>query len=546
MKSIWFVVVPGGILMLAGLCGAMVWAADPAAVVPTTHDPGLHLLVDPEVVLETSGTTRIVNQAERLPEPIVVSSWLPHRMATAWGNVLREANGKFRMWYLDMHANPHDMGKRGVWGREADYGFHPQKEGDCSDIECQCICYAESDDGIHWTKPNLGLVEFLGTKDNNVVMWGGYGAEKTNRGVTNMDGCTVIRDDEEPDPRNRYKMLAYWETVHLYDRDIHMANRSDGDMAKFRQSAGRYVCFSADGIHWHGWERFQRSGSDRMLVIRDRRNNQWWLSDRPHVPGTPEAPFIRGGGLIYSKDLVNWSPNDPVLIPDPARAAVIQYHTFMPFNYGNQDLGFLSVMNIQGGGIQPFLVGHCDGQKWRQLAPETPIIAHGPSGSFDRLNTIPTHNEPIIVGDRMFIYYSAGSATSDNPAGVRSIGLARLRRDAFIGYAAGVVNPKSNLDVEGEATLTTKPFRVDGKALSLNFEKLVDQGRVRVAVLRPDRTSIPGYSLDDCQPVAKDGIRMPVQWKEKTDLADLVGQEVILDFRFVHGVLYAFHLADGD
>mgnify|MGYP003315303534 CR=1 FL=1 len=30
-------------------------------------------------------------------------------------------------------------------------------------------CYAESDDGIHWTRPNLGLVEFNGSKHNNIV-----------------------------------------------------------------------------------------------------------------------------------------------------------------------------------------------------------------------------------------------------------------------------------------------------------------------------------------------------------------------------------------
>ena len=30
-------------------------------------------------------------------------------------------------------------------------------------------CYAESDDGIHWRKPALGLHEFKGSKANNIV-----------------------------------------------------------------------------------------------------------------------------------------------------------------------------------------------------------------------------------------------------------------------------------------------------------------------------------------------------------------------------------------
>ena len=33
-------------------------------------------------------------------------------------------------------------------------------------------CYAESRDGIRWTKPDLGLVEFQGSTRNNIVWTG--------------------------------------------------------------------------------------------------------------------------------------------------------------------------------------------------------------------------------------------------------------------------------------------------------------------------------------------------------------------------------------
>ena len=36
-------------------------------------------------------------------------------------------------------------------------------------------CYAESPDGIHWTKPELGLFDWNGSKQNNIV-WDGVGA----------------------------------------------------------------------------------------------------------------------------------------------------------------------------------------------------------------------------------------------------------------------------------------------------------------------------------------------------------------------------------
>jgi len=31
-------------------------------------------------------------------------------------------------------------------------------------------CYAESRDGIHWHRPNLNIVEFAGSKDNNIIL----------------------------------------------------------------------------------------------------------------------------------------------------------------------------------------------------------------------------------------------------------------------------------------------------------------------------------------------------------------------------------------
>ena len=30
-------------------------------------------------------------------------------------------------------------------------------------------CYAESDDGVFWLRPSLGLVEYQGSKDNSIL-----------------------------------------------------------------------------------------------------------------------------------------------------------------------------------------------------------------------------------------------------------------------------------------------------------------------------------------------------------------------------------------
>ena len=32
------------------------------------------------------------------------------------------------------------------------------------------VCYAESEDGLHWIKPSLGICEFKGTKETNIIL----------------------------------------------------------------------------------------------------------------------------------------------------------------------------------------------------------------------------------------------------------------------------------------------------------------------------------------------------------------------------------------
>ena len=67
----------------------------------------------------------------------------------------------------------------------------------CYERENCCICYATSKDGVNWEKPELGLVEFNGSKKNNIVdfpvpeLW---------------STCAVLYDPEDPDENRRFKM----------------------------------------------------------------------------------------------------------------------------------------------------------------------------------------------------------------------------------------------------------------------------------------------------------------------------------------------------
>ena len=53
------------------------------------------------------------------------------------------------------------------------------------------VCYAESRDGLHWEKPNLGICEFQGSRENNIIM----DVEKYGSGIDNFMGFL----DDNPD-----------------------------------------------------------------------------------------------------------------------------------------------------------------------------------------------------------------------------------------------------------------------------------------------------------------------------------------------------------
>src|SRR5690606_21056757 len=89
-----------------------------------------------------------------------------------YGTVLFD-EGRYRMWYY-----PVSHGK------------------DYRDILQGPVCYAESQDGITWTKPALGQVNYKGSLRNNAILLP----------EDNIEGVHVIRDDDDPDPKRRYKM----------------------------------------------------------------------------------------------------------------------------------------------------------------------------------------------------------------------------------------------------------------------------------------------------------------------------------------------------
>jgi len=497
------------------------------------HDPHLHLLIDDAEIASQQHVKRIMNRLRKHPTPVLSADrpWEGERVQ-AWGSVIQEPGGLWRMWY---------------------FAFNTQRRFDRLDVGG--YAYAESRDGVHWTKPDLDVVEFRGSKRNNLF----YSChpegknlvdeELARRGlglpaidetgkqigvINNLDGLTVVRDDDDPDPKRRYKLIANMQDHRMwapyYPKRYPMVDAKQ--LALSRAVFGQYMDTSPDGIHWTRRPRrlFPARGGDYMMVTRDHRNRRWWLNERAHDQGG------RNASLRTSSDWKKWSDLEVVFGKgsDPEFNKTFQWHGgITPFNYGNLNIGLAERWPLAGLGATCELVCQRPGQKWQRVFENRPFLDVGAEGSFDRVLAYPSHNPPGRSGEKLMIHYTGGGTRTHRERGLpMSMGLATIGLDRFAGLGQWRNLPPGQV--------VTKPLKLTRKHLAVNVEYL-EFTPLRVAVLGADGSPLPGYSLEDSTiPVDNTRLYSLARWKTKPDLAELLGREVSLHFEIRGAVVYSY------
>ncbi len=172
-------------------------------------------------------------------------------------NNIVEDDGLFRLYYI-------------AWAMgRADPATHPA----FPEAKGLRVCYAESRDGISWTKPSLGLRPFEGSTDNNIILdCDSFGA--------NLDNFMVFKDGNPACPADeRYKAVA----------------KSKDDL----------LCLlSADGIRFrHGWRLLSRKESGSIIHAFDSLNVAFWDTERGRYCLYFRG-FHKGGGDRYGDTAV--------------------------------------------------------------------------------------------------------------------------------------------------------------------------------------------------------------------------------------------------
>jgi len=163
---------------------------------------------------------------------------------------------------------------------------------------------------------------------------------------------------------------------------------------------------------------------------------------------------------------------------------------------------------------------------------EKPLIPRGGEGSFDK-DLI--HNAPRIVthGDLHWLYYTGWPNGHMRHPYLPAIGLATLPLDRFVSLEPWKTNEAG--------WIITRPFQLEGNQLELNANAAA--GSIRMEILDEDGNAAPGFSRDDCQPLAKvDGLRLRPRWKNQADLNSLIGQTVRLKIELERASLFAFQV----
>jgi hypothetical protein len=344
-----------------------------------------------------------------------------HGHAIIYGTVLQEG-GKFRMWYLGLHTRKSLHGAAYDWWRP--------------------MCYAESDDGIAWRKPELDLVEFGGSKKNNICL-----IESEPHSLSRVnDFLTVIRDDADPDPLRRYK-CAY--IAHLPFDEVR------GGKSELGPKESRWCSFvcatSADGLQWKviGDRPMNASGERFEVAGLYRFGGTYYATGQLISPWTwlPDGREAGRVMLTYrSPDFDHWSRAKAFSFARPGQLtsppiAGQQTHMGAGFwNRGNVLVGFYGMWqdgpkekpkgapHLLGMRIDLGLIVSNDGVHFREPVTDFKMIPRGAEGAWDSISLTQGHAF-ANVGEKTYVWY--GHWDSEAQFRSQEIGLATWRRDGF-------------------------------------------------------------------------------------------------------------------
>ncbi len=405
-------------------------------------------------------------------------------------------------------------------------------------------CYAESRDGIRWRKPELGLVEFQGSKKNNIVLATG----KLGPVVIDAGHIAVFKDENPACPTDaKYKAMV------LTPKPFGLLPLASADGLRFRPMCDKPVITAGafDSQNLAFWD--PALGQYRAY---------WRIFTAGVTSGTTWQPAgLRAIRTATSKDLLTWSePVDLSYVDSPPEQlytnVVKPYyrapHILMGFPTRYVERGWSPSMEalpelehrrLRSSAAPRYgmaltdglLMTSRDGRRFQRFGEA--FLPPGPErpGTWNYGHQYiawhPVETAAALEGaPRELSFYATESYWTGTSSELRRY---TLRIDGFVSVQA----PLSG----GE--LATKPLMFRGNKLLLNFATSA-AGSIRIEIQDAAGKPLPGFALADCPAIFGDAIERPVSWRNAAALKPLSGTPVRLRFELKDADLFAFRFVD--
>ena len=407
------------------------------------------------------------------------------------------------------------------------YSFYTTilKDGDTYRMYYRCglgsqsyTCYAESRDGIRWTRPSLGLFEVQGSRANNVILDSG------------RQFCPFIDGRPGAPAAERFK-------------------------ANMESKGGLLGYVSADGVRW-------KLVRDEAIVPRKLRNH--FDSQNVMFWSEAEARYVlycrhsvggrRAVARSTSRDFLHWS--DPVLMTYSDTGATVPSQHL----YTNQTHPYFRAPHIYVALPGRFHAG-------RRVLNETQTVQLGTDPDFPRDpdwrvrdisdGVLLTSRAGTTIYDFVFreslvrpgIGLTNWTSRTNYPAlGVVPTGPAEMSFYVQRDYAQKTARlERMVLRTDGFSSvrahyeggeMVTRTLRFSGSELVINYATSA-AGSLRVEIQDPGGNPIAGFSADDAVRIIGDQIERVVSWKGGSDLSRIAGKPVRLRFVMKGADLYS-------
>lgn len=416
----------------------------------------------------------------------------------------------YRMYYLAWRTGEPTKGK--AWPRQFS------------------VCYAESKDGLTWEKPNLGLCEYAGSRDNNILL---------DKNTLIFDNFYVFKDPNPAcPPSERYKGVALDKSE---DRCLRCFVSADGlhfekawpitehgkfdtlNIAFWDATRERYLCYVRDFHRITGEdllpdESHEKAVRDvRWLESKDFRHwskpRRLDFGDAPDVPlyTNVTQPYYRADHVLVGFpsryiERKAWTPSFDDLPNPERRRAIMEGHP----RYG------LTLTDCV------FMTSR-DGAHWRRF--DEAFMTPGPQREvnwvygdcYPSVGMIETPSHLRGAPQELSMY------AFDNHWSQRATELRRytLRVDGFVSRHA----PYRTRHV------ITKPLVFAGNALSLNFATSA-AGHVKIRLIGESAT------FESCE-IFGDSIDRQIAFPDG-DIAQLAGQPIVMEIELRDADVYSF------